>query len=142
MISRLCAKLEAAMAPGDWPSFTQPPDASGKAAEGAYRMLDAELHTGAAKAPQVLPPNCSLGPPQSSYVWTAADAPVHHSMHRLSGHSFTGSNSCRSPAVRLCIAGVYCVDALFYSVLLSVGILHASRRSQLAMPRACSACAV
>jgi hypothetical protein len=28
MISRLCEKLEAAMAPGDWPSFTQAPDAS------------------------------------------------------------------------------------------------------------------
>jgi hypothetical protein len=31
MVSRLCQKLEAAMAPGDWPSFTQAPDASGNA---------------------------------------------------------------------------------------------------------------
>jgi hypothetical protein len=104
-------------------------------------MLDAELHTGAATAPQVLPPKCSLGPPQSSYLWTAADARVHHGMHRLSRHSFTGSNSCRSTALRLCIAGVYCVDPLFCCTLLSVGITHAyRRRAQLAMvARACSA---
>jgi GTPase SAR1 family protein len=50
MISRLCEKLEAAMATGDWPSFTQAPDASGKAVEAAYRMLDAELRAGAATA--------------------------------------------------------------------------------------------
>ena len=43
MICRLCEKLEAAMAPGDWPSFTQALDASGKAIKGAYRMLDAEV---------------------------------------------------------------------------------------------------
>jgi hypothetical protein len=50
MISRLCEKLEAAMAPGDWPSFTQPPDASGNAVSGAYRMLDAELQARPATA--------------------------------------------------------------------------------------------
>ena len=48
MNSRLCEKLEAAMAPGDWPSFTHVPDASGKALEAVYRMLDAELHADAA----------------------------------------------------------------------------------------------
>ena len=52
MISRLCQKLEAAMATGDWPSFTQPPDASGNAFEGAYpyQMLDAELQARPATA--------------------------------------------------------------------------------------------
>jgi hypothetical protein len=50
MISRLCEKLEAATAPGDWPSFTQPPDASGKAVPDAYRMLDAELRAAAVTA--------------------------------------------------------------------------------------------
>jgi hypothetical protein len=38
MLSRLCEKLEAAMATGDWPSFTQPPDASGSAVPDAYRI--------------------------------------------------------------------------------------------------------
>jgi hypothetical protein len=50
MISRLREKLEAAMATGDWPSFTQAPDASGEAVEGAYRMLNEELRSGAAIA--------------------------------------------------------------------------------------------
>ncbi len=39
MNSRLCEKLDAAMAPGDWPSFTQSPDASGNPVPDAYRML-------------------------------------------------------------------------------------------------------
>ena len=49
MISRLCQKLEAAMATGDWPSFTQA-DASGSAFKGAFRMLDADLQAGPATA--------------------------------------------------------------------------------------------
>jgi GTPase SAR1 family protein len=49
MISRLCEKLEAAMAPGDWPSFTQAPDASGEAVGAAYRILDEENRSGVAR---------------------------------------------------------------------------------------------
>jgi hypothetical protein len=38
------------MAPSDWPSLRQPPDASGKAVPDAYRMLDAELRAAAVTA--------------------------------------------------------------------------------------------
>jgi hypothetical protein len=50
MIIRLCEKLKDAMAPGDWPAFTHPPDASGQAVTEAYRSLDAELHAGTPSA--------------------------------------------------------------------------------------------
>jgi hypothetical protein len=49
MISKLCEKLEAATAPGDWPAFTQAPDASGEAVGAAYRMLGEEKRSEAAQ---------------------------------------------------------------------------------------------